>query len=155
MRRSIFLPLLLMFGCSDSNSWSEEQARKEILELHHAQRTFHFEGDSVAFVNQLSDQFISVNRGVISSPDKSSMISRYHRYFSSVDFQAWDDQAEPIIRFSADGTMAYAIVDKLVVVSYPAEDDSLITDSTHFAWTTIYRHTPEGWTIDCVTSTDR
>ncbi|MHC4379142.1 MAG: hypothetical protein ACYS26_21285, partial [Planctomycetota bacterium] len=108
---------------------------KEILALHNAQRGYHFQKDSIAFANQFSDQFISVNRGLISTPSKEETISRYNSYFSSVDFVKWDDLNEPFIKFSDDGTMAYTVVDKIVQVNYNADDGSVLTDSTYFAWT--------------------
>ncbi|MEQ8583293.1 MAG: nuclear transport factor 2 family protein [Marinoscillum sp.] len=126
----------------------------KIMALHRAQREYHFGKDSVAFAHQLSDQFISVNRGSISTPKRQETISRYHGYFSSVEFIKWDDLAEPIIRFSDDGSMAYTIVDKIVVTTYEDENGDTVEGSTHFAWTAIYKKYGDEWKIDCVTSTE-
>lgn len=59
---------------------------------------------------------ISINRGeiTISSPTKDK--TGFENYFKTVNYLVWDDLREPIIRFSDDGSMAYIIVEKDVVV---------------------------------------
>ncbi|MEO1052277.1 MAG: nuclear transport factor 2 family protein [Bacteroidota bacterium] len=137
-----------------SSTFDYEQAKAEIYALHQAQRDFHFEKDSVAFANLLSPDFISVNRGSINHPTYQETLARNHRYFSSVRFLKWDDMAEPIIRFSNDGSLAYTIVDKQVeVASYDDLGEEVISQ-THFAWMAIYRKTDQGWKIESVVSTN-
>ena len=145
--------LLIFASCAKTNDISEEKS--EILKLHNAQRDYHFNKDSIAFASQLSENFISVNKGLISSPKKEETISRYNGYFSSVEFAKWDDITEPIIKFSDDGSMAYTIVDKIVAVTYKDQMGNTVLGETHFAWTTIYKKYGEQWKIDCVTSTER
>ena len=146
---------ILLCSCSETYKPSIEEEINKILKLHNDQRDYHFEKDSIAFANQQSEHFISVNRGVISTPERGETISRYHGYFSAVEFQKWDDVTEPVIKFSEDRSMAYTIVDKIVAVSYEGEDGSTIEDETHFAWTTIYKKYGDEWKIDCVTSTSK
>lgn len=144
----------LFWSCNEANVFSLDEEKEKILQLHHAQRAYHFSKDSIAFANQLSDNFISVSKGKIRRPTKAETISRYHGYFSSVEFTKWDDVSEPIIQFSDDGRMAYTIVDKIVALSYPDENGNPIAEETHFAWTAIYRKYGDEWKIDCVTSTE-
>ena len=132
-----------------------DMARSEILNLHNSQREYHFKKDSIAFADQLSDNFISVNRGEISTPERAATISRYNSDFSSVEFNRWDDVTEPIINFSNDGSMAYTIVDKIVELTYQGQDGEIINDTTHFAWTAIFKKYGEEWKIECVTSTTK
>lgn len=132
-----------------------EKERSIIMELHDAQRAYHFNKDSIAFVNQLSDHFTSVNKGEITQPSREEMIKRYHGYLSSVEFIKWDDVSKPIIKFSDDGSMAYTLVDKMVSLTYETLEGETIPDSTHFAWSTIYKKYDGEWKIDCVTSTEK
>lgn len=155
----ILIVLIGLGSCQDQPVFDEPLEREKILALHHAQRKNHFEKDSVAAARQLSDQFIAVNRGKISQPSYQDNLQRYNRYFSTVKFVKWDDLAEPIIRFSADGKMAYTVVDKEVIIRYANEEGDPVADyeeeeTTHFSWVTIYRKYPEGWKIDCVASTN-
>lgn len=149
------LIFLTLSSCNDGKKVDFESEKEKILKLHNAQRDYHFNKDSIAFANQLSKNFISVNKGVISSPKKSETISRYHAYFSSVEFLEWDDVSDPIIKFSDDGTMAYTIVDKIVAVSRQNENGDSIKGKTHFAWTAIYKKYGDQWQIDCATSTNK
>lgn len=146
--------LLFFTSCEQKKKVSFEEEKEKILAMHHAQRDYHFNKDSIAFANQMSDQFISVNRGVISQPARAADISKYHSYFSIVEFVKWDDLADPIIKFSDDGSLAYTIVDKIVTLTYQDENGETVEGSTHFAWTTIYKKYGEEWKIDCVTSTN-
>lgn len=151
----ISLLIILCFSCNKPVSFSIEKETENILKMHHSQREYHFNKDSIAFANQLSKNFISVNKGEISKPTKEVTISRYNNYFSSVEFVKWDDVSEPIIRFSDDGSMAYTIVDKVVRVAYKNENDSLVESETHFAWTAIYKKYGDEWKIDHVASTNK
>lgn len=151
---SFLIVISLLPACRQTAPPSLAGEREKILQLHHAQRDYHFNKDSLNFTGQLSDDFISVNRGAVSRPARAVTLSRYNRYFSSVEFVRWDDVAEPIIRFSEDGSMAYTIVDKIVVITFADENGDLVEEETHFAWTTIYKKYGEEWKIDCVTSTN-
>ncbi|XOV93599.1 MAG: nuclear transport factor 2 family protein [Bacteroidota bacterium] len=144
----------ILFSCSQITKPDLNNERAEILKMHNAQRDYHFNKDSIAFVDQLSDNFTSVNHGVISKPKKEDILSRYHHYFSSVEFLKWDDLTEPDITFSADGSMAYTVVDKIVVTIHNDENGNPVEGQTHFAWTSIYKKYEDEWKIDCVTSTN-
>ncbi len=151
-----FLTSCVFIACSGNvKEVSLADEKEKILKMHHAQRDYHFEKDSINFASQLSDNFISVNRGIIDKPKREETISRYNGYFSSVEFVKWDDVSEPIIKFSDDGSLAYTIVDKIVVVRYKGENGQTKEDKTHFAWTAIYKKYGNEWKIDAVTSTNK
>ncbi|QNL22205.1 nuclear transport factor 2 family protein [Hyphobacterium sp. CCMP332] len=152
---AIMLTVVLFASCQKQNQVNIELERDKILQLHKSQRDNHFNKDSISFVNNLSENFISVNNGKITQPKKKEMISKYHNYFSSVEFVKWDDVTDPIIRFSEDGKLAYSIVDKIVKVRYEDENGDLVDDETHYAWTAIYKKYDNEWKIDCVTSTEQ
>lgn len=151
----IALMLVGVGACQQAKTVNLDEEREKILELHAQQRAHHFNKDSVAFASQLSENFISVNRGAITTPTYEETVTRYHNYFSAVEFLQWDDVTEPIIRFSEDGTLAYTLVDKMVSVTYDDSEGGTIQDETHYAWTTIYRKYGSEWKIDCVTSSNK
>ena len=76
--RAMLILASLIFVSCDQHPVDFDQAKKEILSMHHAQRDFHFGKDSIAFLNQLSEDFISVNRGK-SCNQKGRTLSRYDR----------------------------------------------------------------------------
>ena len=150
----LLLLLCLMAACqNDTPSFDEAAETEKILALHHDQRRIHFEKRADEFVAQLSDNFISVNRGEVTSPSREDNQKRFQAYFDAVEFVKWDDLKEPIISFSEDGTMAYTIVEKEVAVRYPNEDE-MIENTTTFAWLAIYKKHKGEWKIDAVTSTN-
>lgn len=153
---SWFAILAMLVACEPDTPFDEAAEREKILALHHAQRDYHFNAKAEDFVNQMSEDFISVNQGVISHPAKAESLERFGNYFNLVTFSKWDDTAEPVIRFAGDGSLAYTIVAKEVVLTYPDEEGNTIEDRTEFAWTAIYRKQENGeWKIESVTSTNK
>ncbi|TVZ55881.1 hypothetical protein OD91_1154 [Lutibacter sp. Hel_I_33_5] len=152
---SFILVILISTSCTNCKLIDKSEDKSKILKLHNTQRDYHFNKNSNAFANQFSDSFISVNKGLISRPKKEETISRYNGYFSSVEFIKWDDETEPIIKFSDDGSMAYTIVDKIVTLTYKNQMGDTVQRETHFAWTAIYKKYGKQWKIDCVTSTEK
>lgn len=148
--------LLVLVNCTSSPpAFDQTKAEQEILALHKAQRVYHFEKDSIAFAQQMSADYVSVNRGQITHPSVQDNISRYNSYFSAVEFVKWDDVSPPVLRFSDDGSMAYTVVDKEVIVEYKLSETETILDSGYYAWVAIYKKQAEGWKLDCVASTNR
>ncbi len=150
----VCIALLTTVSCSDEEKLKERYTR-QIMKMHEAQREYHFEKMSEEFAGQLSDDFISVNRGDISQMSFEEHKARYDQYFASVEFEKWDDTEEPIIRFSDDYSLAYTIVEKDVVLNYPDEKGAMLRDSVHFVWLAVYRKQDDGeWNIESVASTN-
>lgn len=103
---SLLFLAILISSCNNETQFDITKEKQAILKIHNEQREIHFKKDSIAFANQLSNNFISVNRGKITTSTKKENITRYNSYFSSVEFVKWDDVSEPIIRFSDDGSIA-------------------------------------------------
>ncbi len=61
---------------------------------------FQFNEDASAFRHQLPDNFISIDKGKISSPKQNETITRYYGYFSLLEFLKWDVISKSIIEFS-------------------------------------------------------
>lgn len=155
LRSLIYILVLLLAGCSTEPPVNPEAEMDALLAVHNAQEKYHFEKDSVAMAELLSDIFKDVSWGEISPSSYEETRSRFHSYFSSMDIVKWEDVQPPEVRFSKDYSMAYTLVDKEVVVEYETNDGILISDTSHFAWVAIYQKYPEGWKIDCVASTNQ
>lgn len=146
--------LTLLCSCSQI-AQKESSDRAAILLLHARQKTHHMEKMADSLAEQMSAQFISVNRGEITMPSKQETTARFSNYLGRVTFEKWDDIEPPIIRFSADSTVAYTVVHKQVILTYQDEEDQQIRESTEFAWVTIYRKTNGVWKVECITSTNK
>jgi hypothetical protein len=137
---------------------SKPDLRKEkeaIVSMLKTERKAHFERNVDLFISEFADGMISVNKGAVNTPTKEQHKERIGKYFGSVQFIKWDDTAEPIIRFSDDGSLAYAIVQKDVILSYPDSAGKAFYDTTHYAWTSIYRKQNDEWKVECNISTNK
>ena len=146
---------LFFFLFAACSSFDREEEVQKILEIHRAQRDHHFNAEAEAFVRQLTADFVSVNRGVVTEPTFRENVDRFDDYTNSVRFLKWDDLVKPIVRFSDDGSMAYTIVRKMVEIKLPGIAGDSVVEQTAFAWTSIYKKTDDGWKIESVTSTNK
>ena len=152
---TLVLFALVLFSCANTPEGPTEADKAAVLKLHNDQRDFHFNKDSVTFSTQFAfGDFLSVNRGEITSPSREETMARHHHYYSTVEFLKWDDVTDPVIRFSDDGSLAYTVVDKIVILK-PIDQPEAQPDTTYYAWTTIYRKHDKDWKIECVTSTNK
>lgn len=158
MRCSLYACLLFLISCKtrEGNSGTDlENERQTILSMLQTERKAHFDRNVDLFVAEFADSMISVNKGVVSSPTKAEHKERIGKYFGSVQFIKWDDTVEPIIRFSDDGSLAYAIVQKDVILTYPDTTGKAFYDTTHYAWSSIYRKQNGQWKVECNISTNK
>lgn len=147
------LTLFILFSCNNHVASDKEADKKQILELHEKQRDFHFNKMHTNLVAQMSDSFISVNRGKLSFPTKNEMEERFGNYFNTVEFEKWDDVTEPLIILSEDGSLANVFVDKEVVVTY-TKDNQTMEETTRFAWIAVYMKLDDEWKLHAMASTN-
>ena len=63
--------------------------------------------------------------------------------------------AEPVIRLSDDGSLAYAIIQKQVILSRSDSLGKPIIDTTDYAWISVYRKQKGEWKVECNVSTNK
>lgn len=153
MRYLISFLATLLIACTSKPDLEKE--RQTILSMLQTERKAHFERNVDLFISEFADSMISVNKGLVTSPTKAEHRQRIGKYFGSVQFIKWDDTAAPVIRFSEDGSMAYAIIQKDVVLTYPDSAGKAFYDTTHYAWSSIYRKYNGEWKIACNISTNK
>lgn len=147
------LVFIFFMSCSaKTNLAKEETAIRNLLQQ---ERKTHFDRDVDGFVAEFADSMISVNKGKVRLLSTEENKKRIEPYFSSVHFIKWDDVAEPIIRFSGDGTLAYAVVQKEVILSYPIENGKDFIDTANYAWVSIYRKQKGEWKVEANISTNK
>jgi hypothetical protein len=150
---ALSLFLILFYSCKQKPDLEAE--RKSLLALHKEQQDAHVNENAKQFVDQFADSMLSVNRGKISITTKDSALKRFNNYFSNVEFKKWEDVNPPVIEFSADASMAYMAVDKLVVLTYHDEENKNTEETTHYAWVSIFKKAANGiWKIVCNVSTN-
>jgi hypothetical protein len=145
--------LWLIVGCNSNADLDRE--RKTILAMLQTERKAHFDKNVELFISEFADSMISVNKGVVSAPSMDEHKERIGKYFGGVRFIKWDDTAGPVIRFSDDGSLAYAIIQKEVILTYPDSTGKPFYDTTHYAWSSIYRKYHNEWKVECNISTNK
>ena len=149
----LFLLLPILLACNTKPDIEKE--RQTILSMLQTERKAHFERNVDLFVSEFADSMVSVNKGKVSKLSIGQNKKRIEPYFNTVKFIKWDDMAEPEINFSDDGSLAYAIVQKEVIVSYPDSTGKAFIDTTYYAWSSIYRKQKDNWKIECNISTNK
>lgn len=127
----------------------------ELLRLHEQQRTAHLTKNADLFVSMFHDPMWQLNGGRIVSRSTEENRGRVQTYFDAVQFLAWDDLEPPIIRISADGTMASIIVNKRVHLTYQDENGATQEENTIFAWMEAWEKLDGRWQIIANASTNR
>ena len=151
----LILTIMVFIFVSCSKQVDLDHERKVLTQLLEQERTAHFENDVDLFVSEFADTSISVRRGVVKPQTPAEAKKRIETYFNSVEFIHWDDVAPPIIDISDDGSLAYAIVQKNVVLTYKDTLGVPLTDTTHYAWITIYKKLAGEWKMVCNASTQQ
>ena len=149
----LFLLLPVIIGCDPKADLEKE--KKMILSMLQTERKAHFDRNVDLFMSEFAEGMISVKKGEVDTATREMNKERIGKYFGSVQFIKWDDTAEPIIRFSDDGSLAYAIVQKDVILTYPDNTGKAVNDTTHYAWSSIYRKQHGEWKIECNISTNK
>lgn len=129
-----------------------ERDRARLLELHEEQRRAHLEKDPELLLSQFADDFVMIADGDVTRPTREESRRRFERYFGSVEFIEWDDVEPPIVRISADGTLAHVIVQKRVRL---IASESGAEEATQFAWLATYEKRDGDWRLTAVASTER
>lgn len=150
-----FLFIILFVSCASAEKTDKVKEEKAIRNLLKQERKAHFDRNVDLFVSEFADSMIGVNKGKVSVLSQEQNKQRVKPYFESVEFIKWDDVAEPVIRFSDDGSMAYAVVQKQVIVSYPDSTGKPFTDTTDYAWVSIYRKQKGEWKVEANISTNK
>jgi hypothetical protein len=155
MNLFLLAPVAALFFSACKNQPAFEKEKQAILSMLETERKAHFDRKVDLFVSEFADSMISVNKGNVTKLSVGQNKKRIEPYFSSVTFIKWDDVAEPVIKFSDDGSLAYAIVQKEVIVTYPDSAGKPFYDTAHYAWSSIYRKQKGEWKIECNISTNK
>jgi len=127
---------------------------QQLLRLQQQQKTAHLEKRAELLTEMFADDFINIDSGTITTPTQDEAKERFQTYFDRVEFLAWDNIEEPVIRISKDGTMAYIIVRKFVHLRLPAADGTFEESKTTFAWMEAWEKIDGEWKMTAIASTD-
>ena len=166
--RHITLLLVTVMACnrsttpraSGASSNDEPAVRRAadslaLLRLHERAREAHLARRADLLVAAQADSLISVSRGGVSVSTRERVRANFQPYLDSSTFQAWDDIVPPRIRISADGQMAYVVVQKRVHLTSRDSTGVIQAERTRFAWPSVYEKQGGEWRMTAIASTDR
>jgi len=152
---AFFTIVTILAGCYTSEGFNKQKETQAITALLKQERRAHFDKNVDLFLSEFADSMLSVNKGKVSVATRAENRSRIGQYFGRVEFVRWDDVAEPVIRFSDDGSLCYAIVQKQVILSSLDSQNKNQLDTTEYAWASIYRKHNGRWKVECNVSTNQ
>jgi len=167
MRNTLALLLLTMSACTetaprpgDTSSSAPSAATRAadslaLLRLHARGREAHLAKRADWLVEGQADSLISVSRGGVSVNPREPVRANFQPYLDASTFQAWDDIVPPRIRISADGQMAYVVVQKRVHLTAPDSTGVVQAERTRFAWLSVFEKQGGEWRMTAIASTDR
>ena len=134
----------------------EAADRAALLRLHAEQRTAHLQRRADLLVAGQADTLWNVSGGRVSAGSRDRVRASFQAYFDASTFSAWDDLAPPRIRISADGRMAYVIVEKRVHVTMaPSGGGAAAVERVRYAWLSVYEKIDGRWQMTAIASTER
>jgi len=141
----------MLAACKDNIT----EEKNKILALLQMERKAHFEKNAALFVSELADTILSVNKGITKQQSKQEMQAQMQRYFDAVEFVKWDDIAAPVIQFSNDVSMAYASIQKEIIVREKSNPQQAQQDTIIYSWVSIYKKLNSNWKLVCNISTNK
>lgn len=147
---------LSITGCNQDDgqkSINPSEIRSQILSLHHKLIDAHISKDNAFFVNNLSDDYVSVCNGEIKHPTADQYAADMKIYIDHTSFSEYRDLHEPIIGFSKDGSIAWSII-QVKVKGTQSQPDGIKKDVDFIcAWMTLYERKEDEWSTLAEVST--
>ena len=146
-------PQFVLHASGAEQSAIQKQAESELLTLHKEERRAHFDHDITFLVSHVAPHMLDVRDGRVNRVSSDDVRGKFEQYFKNAKFSAWDDVEPPVVHVSADGAMAWMILQ--VRIAYTTIDASGKTskEDTVGAWMSSYEKQNGTWIMTAVTST--
>ncbi len=147
------LVILLAFFSLSSLAFAGDPSadRAAILKLHALDREGHLKGDAALLASQLGPKIDEVIGGHIKTMTRDEARAQFDQYLKTVKFTMWDDAADPVIKISPDGQMAWMIVEtKAEVAPLGSPDDKRSFSSSSLQ---TFEKETDGWHLTAIAAT--
>ena len=125
LRESVVLKLPLGESCDAgpvSPTVDLEAERRVLLSIHESDRLAHFGADAARLGRTAPDLFLSVSAGKVERIPREAEKAFFEGYFRGARYAEWDDLEPPVVRISADGSMAWIVTRLRVKRQAPGPD---------------------------------
>lgn len=125
--------------------------RDALLKLHAQDRDGHLKGYADLIVAPLAPTVLEIVGGHVRSVNREDARRNFADQLKGVKFTAWDDLAEPIIKISSDGQIAWMIVQTKVEeapADHPDDKRSFVSSAIQ-----TFEKAPNGWQMTAIAVT--
>jgi hypothetical protein len=114
-----------------------------LLALHRDGIEAHLQNDVDRLFAPESDDYVLVNRGEVSHPDKASRAASLGPYLRSIRFERYADAIEPVVKVSPDGRLGWVIAQ----VEVKGAEKEGVRETLEFvsAWIELYEKRNGQW----------
>jgi ketosteroid isomerase-like protein len=151
----LFVVLIMLGSAACRPTFDADEARTEILEMHRGFIEAHLEKDVGAITRSIPDDYLFVGNGDVETLSADDTRQMLQSYFDRTVFSHYTDTDEPIIGFSEDGTLAWAIFQVRVAGTSHRESEPDAQFDTQWAWMTLYEKRDGEWMVKADVSTNR
>jgi ketosteroid isomerase-like protein len=152
----LFLIVAIAVGlttCQDQ--FDPDKGHAEILALHQGFIDAHLRKDASSLAAPIPDDYLFVANGGVDTQNAEDVRENLQSYFDATTFSHYADTDEPIIGFSKDGTLAWAIVQVRVAGTSHRDPEADREFDTQWAWITLYERRNDEWSRIADVSTNR
>jgi ketosteroid isomerase-like protein len=156
MRPIVFLGLLFASIAQSMGSQpaDPEKSKEEILRMHASDLAAIVHGDASDLASRLAPQLLSVEGGHIDRLTREALLGHMADSFRASQHHATDDLETPVIRVSADGTMAWAIFRTRYRNDEVKPGGKIETNESISASVFIYEKQDEKWLVTASATTE-
>jgi hypothetical protein len=140
---TLTLLIILIVGCQSPPDF--DKLKSEITALHEAEIKAHWKKDVDFLIRDISDEYLSVSNGEIHNQTVEEIKNSFTSYLNNSDFSEYKDLREPIIGFSKDGSLAWAIFQIKVTGKHQMTDGSEGDLDFTCAWMTLFERQDDRW----------
>ncbi|MCP4549614.1 MAG: hypothetical protein GY835_24425 [bacterium] len=139
------ITLLAFTVASCQRAPDTESLRLEILELHRDFIQAHLDKEARFIAEPTSPDYLFMANGLVERMNASQMEEMLAEYLHSNEFSEYRAVADPIIGFSDDGSLAWAIVQVRVAGTQSDPSGPSKEFDTLWAWISLYHRSGERW----------
>jgi hypothetical protein len=130
-----------------------QEDQDEILAILRDDRRAHLETDAALLASHLAETLVEVSGGAVHPTPRAEVESLFASLFEGASYEMWEDTAPPVIRLSADSTMAWVARSVRVRRRAPGLDGEPVLQAFTSAYTATYERLGGEWRMTSVTST--
>lgn len=130
-----------------------QEQQDALLEILRSDRQAHLTTDASMISSHVADSLVEVYAGELRSLSRAEVESSFRAQFEGATYELWEDLEPPIIRISADATMAWVVRKVGVRRRAPDATGTAVSQEFTSAYTATYEKQAGGWRMTSVTST--